>query len=395
VSFSGASNTASARLLWDANNLYVAYQVADTRLQAVQTARDAADLWLDDAVEVYVDTANAGADTMQPHDYQLLLNLRNVQGDLRGTGSGKDASWNATWRSAVALAGTLNNDGNTDQGYAVEIAIPWAQVGVTPAFGRVFGMDLAVDDRDAGGTPPFDYFDWAGIAPGNYAQPRLWRKIRLSPAVVHPPVANLVATRPAGTVTIDGLLGDWTGATPVQFAGPSNTVTARVMWDAVNLYAALQVTDTRLAAVQTARDAPALWKDDTVELYLDSVYGRAASMQPHDYQLLVNAAGIQGDLRGTGAGKDPAWNAVWRSAVVRQGTLNNHGDTDGGYVVEVAIPWTVIGVLPLSGSYLGMDLAVDDSDPGAARAFSYFDWAGIAPGSYAQPLRWRTVLLSP
>jgi hypothetical protein len=44
---------------------------------------------------------------------------------------------------------------------------------------------------------------------------------------------------------------------------------------------------------------------------------------------------------------------------------------------------------------VGIDLAGDDSDPGAGRAFTYFDWARIAPGSYAQPVHWKTVLLSP
>jgi hypothetical protein len=293
----------------------------------------------------------------------------------------------------VALNGTLNNDGDADQGYVVEMAIPWSQVGVTPAFGRVFGMDLTVDDRDAGAAPAFDYFDWARIAPDNYAQPRLWKKVRLSPTVVHPPAPDLEARRAPGPVVIDGLLGDWAGATPVQFAGPSTLVTARVMWDAVHLYAALGVTDTRLSAVQTARDAPRLWKDDTVELYVDSVYGRAAAMQTHDYQFLVSAAGVQGDLRGTGTGKDAGWNAGWLSAVRRQGTLNSHGDTDQGYVVEMAIPWTVMGVLPLSGAFLGMDLAVDDSDPGALRVLNHFDWAGIERASYAQPRRWKTVEL--
>ena len=69
-----------------------------------------ADLYTDDAVELFIDTLNAGAPSMQPHDYQLLINARNVQGDLRGTGFGKDASWNAAWQSAVRARGTLNND---------------------------------------------------------------------------------------------------------------------------------------------------------------------------------------------------------------------------------------------------------------------------------------------
>jgi hypothetical protein len=113
---------------------------------------------------------------MQPDDYQFVVNLNNAQGDLRGTGTGKNAAWNGTWQSAVRFQGTLNANADTDSGYTVEIAIPWAQIGVTPVSGMSLGIDLAVNDRDA---TSFDYFDWAGIAPKAYAQPSLWRPVRL------------------------------------------------------------------------------------------------------------------------------------------------------------------------------------------------------------------------
>jgi hypothetical protein len=193
IQFAGATNGATAYMLWDDTSLYVAYRVTDARLSAVQTVRDAPDLYTDDAVELFIDTLNAGAPSMQPHDYQLLVNAHNVQGDLRGTGSGKDGSWNAAWSSAVRTRGTVNNNGDTDLSWSVEIAIPWAQVSVTPAAGRIFGIDLTVDDRDPGLTPAFDYFDWAHIAPANYAQPRRWKKVQLS-AVIFRPRFTMVTT---------------------------------------------------------------------------------------------------------------------------------------------------------------------------------------------------------
>lgn len=206
-----------------------------------------------------------------------------------------------------------------------------------------------------------------------------------------PPPPDLAVYRTLTPITLDGVLSEWSGAGTARFSGLSNSATAYLLWDATNLYVAFQVTDAQLSAIQTARDAAALYQDDTVEIYLDTRADRTTTMQSDDYQFLVNLNNAQGDLRGTGGGKDPAWNATWLSAVTRQGTLNSHGDTDSGYTVEIAIPWAQIGVTPSIGMYLGMDLAVDDKD---AATFDYFDWAGIAPASYAQPNLWKRIQLA-
>ena len=225
ASFSGSSSSASAALLWDDTNLYVAFQVNDTRLNATQTARDAGTLYLDDSIEIYLDTGNDRASAMQPDDYQLLVNLNNAQGDLRGTGTGKDAAWNAVWQSVVRLQGTLNNDGDTDSGYTVEIAIPWAQLGVTPTSGMVLGLDLAVDDSDPTSPTTYETFDWAGLAPNPYAQPSLWKQVQL--VGTPPPLADttppsVAITVPSsgatvsGTVTVTANASDNVGVLGVQ-----------------------------------------------------------------------------------------------------------------------------------------------------------------------------------
>src|SRR5205807_6304192 len=136
----------------------------------------------------------------QPDDYPCLVNLNNAHGDLRGTGAGKDAGWDAICQSAVRLQGTLTPFPYTTLCRSVEIAIPWAQIGVTPVSGMVLGIELAVNDSAPGSTPSSDHFDWAGIAPNSYAQPALWKRVQLTDA----PPADPVVRRATTPITVDG-----------------------------------------------------------------------------------------------------------------------------------------------------------------------------------------------
>ena len=49
------------KLAWDATYLYAAYTVTDTEILAVQTTRDHADLYKDDAVELFIDPQGDGS----------------------------------------------------------------------------------------------------------------------------------------------------------------------------------------------------------------------------------------------------------------------------------------------------------------------------------------------
>ena len=166
-----ADNIAKVKALWDDKYLYFAFEVTDTNLQAVETNRDG-NIYLDDAVEVYIDTFNDNGSVMKVDDYQFLVNIINVKSDMKGTGNGKDASWNSNMISAVKIDGTIGNNGDIDKGYTMEIAIPWSDIGGLQNAGNVIGLDLAVGDRDLT-SDGYHYFDLSQLT--SFAVPDKWR----------------------------------------------------------------------------------------------------------------------------------------------------------------------------------------------------------------------------
>ncbi|MER3423098.1 MAG: hypothetical protein C4293_07575, partial [Nitrospiraceae bacterium] len=201
-----------------------------------------------------------------------------------------------------------------------------------------------------------------------------------------PSAPDLIVQKTSTPIVIDGQLTDWAGAGAATFTGANNTATGYALWDDQNLYIRLEVKDTQLNA--TFADAN-IWQDDTLELFLDTRHDRSTSMQEDDYHVLVNLNNVQLLLRGNNGTQSPA-SLTMTSAVSRQGTLNNNSDTDSGYTVELAIPWSQLGISPSSGMMFGIDLAVDDRD---ATGFDYFDYARIAPNAFAQPNLWKTIQL--
>src|SRR5439155_15286383 len=87
----------------------------------------------------------------------------------------------------------------------------------------VLGIELAVNDSAPGSTPSSDYFDWAGIAPKSYAQPYLWKPVRLpgAPPDVTPPSVGITSplsgTTASGSVTLMAAASDNVGVAGVQF----------------------------------------------------------------------------------------------------------------------------------------------------------------------------------
>jgi len=187
------------------------------------------------------------------------------------------------------------------------------------------------------------------------------------------------------TVVADGTLGEWAPAPAIVLDPPSvgsdNAATVRLAWDATNLYAAFSVTDASIVVNQGGRDGE-LWDGDSVELMIDTSVGASSSLGPGAFHLLVNANGDLTDERGTPGGAwDRSWtsNATWRR--VR---------TAAGYDVEVALPWSSLGIAPCAGTRLGIDVAVNDVDA-AGGAPKPADWARLT--RFAEPARWGVVIL--
>jgi hypothetical protein len=187
------------------------------------------------------------------------------------------------------------------------------------------------------------------------------------------------------TVAVDGALSDWSSVPGIVLdppsAGSDNAATVKLAWDASNLYAAFSVADTSIVVNEGGRDGE-LWNGDAVELMIDTSAGASSAIDPSSFHLIVNANGDLTDERGTAAG---TWDRSWTS-----NATYTRVRTAAGYDVEMAVPWSSLGVAPCAGVRLGMDLAVDDVDV-AGGTPKPVDWARLT--RFAQPARWGVVTL--
>ncbi len=155
--------------------------------------------------------------------------------------------------------------------------------------------------------------------------------------------------------TIDGNLNEFTKAKSITITNSNgNSLTYKMLWDNNNLYIAAQGSDSQLAALNTTRDG-ALWNDDAIELFFDTLNDGGTSMNSNDYKFLVNLLNTQKDSNAFSS----SWNTVFSSHVTTTGIINNDADADTGYMIEVAIPWTD-WANPSDNDVWGFDVSMDD-----------------------------------
>lgn len=115
-----------ARFAWDENYLYVAVNAVDPDVWTTFKDRDS-NTWEQEVIEIFID-----ADGDQKDYLELQVTPANVIFDAKFTHHRSDLkaarAWNMNLISAVQVDGTLNQRGDTDKGYTVEIAIPIAEV---------------------------------------------------------------------------------------------------------------------------------------------------------------------------------------------------------------------------------------------------------------------------
>ena len=115
-----------AKLLWDAQYLYIGAEMDEPHLWATLTERDSV-IFHDNDFEVFLDPDG------DSHDYyELEINALGTEWDLllvkpyRDGGPALNGFDTPGLLSAVDLRGTLNDPRDVDRGWSVEIAIPWA-----------------------------------------------------------------------------------------------------------------------------------------------------------------------------------------------------------------------------------------------------------------------------
>ncbi len=122
---SPAAADASARLLWDSDRLYVAFEVTDVDIRsscglAGECGPDAR-LWFGDVIELFVRES-----TSSPRYYEFqwspIGDEFDARFDFRGGGPG--SAWDSGVVSAVQVDGTVDQPSDADQMWTVEASIP-------------------------------------------------------------------------------------------------------------------------------------------------------------------------------------------------------------------------------------------------------------------------------
>ncbi|HEX7072177.1 MAG TPA: sugar-binding protein [Rhodothermales bacterium] len=126
---------ARAYAMWNDAGLYVFVDVTDDELYG----NESADTWRDDAVEVFLDGNNAKVErAYDSNDGQFTVGLNDTE--LTGAKGRPDMG------DGVQFASNP-----TANGYAVEMAVPWASLELNPVVGALIGFEFQVNDDDDGG----------------------------------------------------------------------------------------------------------------------------------------------------------------------------------------------------------------------------------------------------
>ncbi|MEE9442400.1 MAG: carbohydrate-binding family 9-like protein [candidate division Zixibacteria bacterium] len=164
---------------------------------------------------------------------------------------------------------------------------------------------------------------------------------------------NYICYMTSGTINIDGKLdkrcwslAPWTDCF-IDIEGnnkskPRFKTRAKMLWDSSCFYIAAEMEEPHVWGKLQKRDA-VIYHDNDFEVFIDP------DGDTHEYyELEVNALNTQWDLLINKPYRDggPAINA-WdiqglKTAVYIDGTINNPGDIDRGWSIEIAIPWNVL-----------------------------------------------------
>jgi AraC-like DNA-binding protein len=166
---------------------------------------------------------------------------------------------------------------------------------------------------------------------------------------------------------VDGDASDWSrGSPPIVVERPGRAgeprarATVRLAWDRNGLWALFEVVDPTFHAPPAGISGPALFQWDSVELYLDGRGDREPRMGSDDFQVILSPDGRAAALQG-----DPLLREIESLEVPKRERPSLAIEAAGrrtadGYVVECAIPFAALGIVPAEGREFALDLALND-----------------------------------
>jgi Carbohydrate family 9 binding domain-like len=173
-----AAPEASVKALYDDKHLYIAFDVADDYLKSSFT-NDEDHLWEQDTVEIMADPDGDGKDYIELQVSPANKHFDTHYESRRVPKPFGHVDYDSKMLSAVSLRGKLNDD-DPDQGYTVEIAIPWAAFSAgasktePPKTGASFRFNFYVMDTQKEGSRAVG---WSAPRVGDFHVPARFGKL--------------------------------------------------------------------------------------------------------------------------------------------------------------------------------------------------------------------------
>ncbi len=197
------------KMLWDDEFLYMGAEIEEPHVWATLTEHDSV-IFQDNDFEVFLDP-----DGDNHNYYEIEINALNTTWDLRLVKPYRDGgpalnSWEIPgFQSAVHIQGTLNDPSDTDTGWSLEMAFPWAvlaEYADCPApplegaqwrinFSRV-EWDIVIQDGDYHKLPDRPEHNWVWSPQGviDMHRPERWGYLQFT---AQPPGTAVFARDPA------------------------------------------------------------------------------------------------------------------------------------------------------------------------------------------------------
>ncbi|RAU95724.1 cadherin-like beta sandwich domain-containing protein [Paenibacillus sp. YN15] len=175
--------------MWDETNLYVGFRVKDKQL-----VNHPSTVYQGDCLEVYVSPTDNRDNTYATSDKQLMF---GIDWDIVMVGGNKS-------REGIQFARQ-----KTDEGYTMEIMIPWANLNTTAELGKIIGFDVDNIDNDGNNINGNrdSIIAWNGTM-DNYRNPQGFGRLELTSGGESEPELSNDATLSAislsaGTISFD------------------------------------------------------------------------------------------------------------------------------------------------------------------------------------------------
>jgi hypothetical protein len=192
-----------------------------------------------------------------------------------------------------------------------------------------------------------------------------------------PPAQSAVVSQAAVPPVIDGKVDEvWGKAQSYTLGhsyykpvtGPEDcSASFKALWDKDGLYLLVDVLDDDLR-----HDSSEYWNDDSIEVFIDADNSKSGSYDSDDYQYHFDWDATSPKM---GESQHQKTEGV-KYALVK---------TDKGYRLEVAYPWTTLGVKqPGAGTTIGLDVQVNDDDGGGERDHK-IAWNAARDNAYQVP----------